>query len=101
MSTQYVFMHNIMKTCLYSFDPLKSTFIQQNWGLQGYTLIFLFLLQNTDCEYLLELPHWHSSNKYPQSMYWAEIWKLPELFIWTFSFFGGKILNTYIQIGVF
>ena len=25
-------------------------------GLQGYTLIFLFLLINIDCGYLLELP---------------------------------------------
>ena len=29
----------------------------------------------TDCGYLLEPPRQGSSNKYPQSMYWAEIRK--------------------------
>ena len=27
-----------------------------NWGLQGYTLFFLFLLKNIDCGYSLEPP---------------------------------------------
>ena len=54
--------------------PLNPTFIQQNWGLQEYTLFFLFLLKNIDCGYLLELPQRGSSNEYPQSMFWAEIW---------------------------
>ena len=31
--------------------PLNPTFIQQNWGLQEYTLIFWFLLKNIDCWY--------------------------------------------------
>ena len=31
--------------------------------------IFLFLLQNIDCGYLLEPPHRGSSNMYPQSMF--------------------------------
>ena len=26
--------------------PLNPTFIQLNWGLQGYTLFFLFLLKS-------------------------------------------------------
>ena len=33
----------------------------------------LFLLKNIDWEYSLELPPWGSSNKYSQSMFWAEI----------------------------
>ena len=28
-------------------------------------------------------------------MFRAEIWKLPEFFIWKFSFFAGKILNIF------
>ena len=28
-------------------------------------------------------------------MFWAEIWKLPEFYIWKFSFFGGKILKIF------
>ena len=37
--------------------PLNPTFVQWNWGLQGYTLFFLFLLKNIDCGYSLEPPH--------------------------------------------
>ena len=37
--------------------PLNPTFILQNWSFKGYTLIFLFLLKNIDCGYLLEPPH--------------------------------------------
>ena len=55
--------------------PFNPTCIYQNWGLQGYTLIFLFLLKNIDCWYSLEPPRWGGSNEYPQSMFWAEIWK--------------------------
>ena len=28
--------------------------------------------QNTDCEYLLELPQWGGSNEYPQSRFLAK-----------------------------
>ena len=31
--------------------------------------IFHFSAQNIDCGYLLEPPHWGSSNEYPQSMF--------------------------------
>ena len=31
------------------FTPLNPTFMWWNWGLQGYTLFFLFLLKNIDC----------------------------------------------------
>ena len=60
----------ITKTCLYNFDPtLKPLLYSKNWGLQAYTLFFLFLLKNIDCGYLLEPPHRGSSNKYSQSMF--------------------------------
>ena len=38
-------LHVITKTCLYNSDALEPHF----WGLQGYTLFFLFLLKNIDC----------------------------------------------------
>ena len=38
--------------------------------------IFHISAQNKDCQYSLELPCWSGSNKYPQSMFWAEIWKI-------------------------
>ena len=37
---------------------------------------FHISVQNIDCGYLLEPPWQGSSNKYPQSMFWAEIRKL-------------------------
>ena len=40
------------------------------------SLQFLISAQNIDCWYSLELSWWGSSNKYPQSMFWAEIRKI-------------------------
>ena len=85
----------IMKTCLYNFDPLKP-----HWGLQGYTLFFLFLLKNVDCGYLLQPPCRGSSNQYTQFMFWAEIRKISEFFyLKIFSFWRWNFL--YIWIGMF
>ena len=61
-----------MKTYLYKFDPLKPHFYIVKLGFTGVYIIFL---KNIDCWYSLELPHQGSSNKYTQSMFWAEIWK--------------------------
>ena len=61
------------------------------------TLFFLFLPKNIDYRYSLE-PHRRSgSNEYPQSMFWAEIWKY-QFFIWTIPVFGGEIF--YISVFV-
>ena len=57
--------------------------------------MFLFLLKNIDCGYLLEPPRRGGSNEYPQSMFWAEVWKISGIFIWKFSVFGGKIFNIF------
>ena len=43
---------------------------------RGIHHFFLFLLTNIDCEYWLEPPRQGGSNKYLQSMFWAEIWKI-------------------------
>ena len=59
----------ITKTYLYNFDPLKPHFYIVKLGLQGYTLLFLFLLKNIDCWYSLEPPRRGGSNEYPQSMF--------------------------------
>ena len=59
----------ITKTCIYNFDPLKPHFIMVKLGLQGYTLLFLFLLKNIDCRYSLEPPRRGGSNEYQQSMF--------------------------------
>ena len=67
-----------MKTCLYNFDPLKPHFYIVKLGFTGLYIIFPILLKNIDRGYLLELPRRGGSNKYPQSMFWAEIWKISE-----------------------
>ena len=46
----------IMKTYLYNFDPFKPHFYIVKLGLTGVYMFFLFLLENIDCEYSLELP---------------------------------------------
>ena len=48
-----------------------------------------------DCGYLLEPPRRGGSNEFPQSMFWAEIWKNIRIFIWKFSFFGAKIFSIF------
>ena len=81
---------SITKTCLYNIDPHKPHFYIVKLGFTGYTLFFLFLLENIDCEYSLEPPHRDGSNEYPQSMFWAE-----SFFIWKFSDFGGEIFYIF------
>ena len=83
------------KTYLYNFDPLKPHFYKVKLGFAGVYIIFLVSAQNTDCGYSLELPHRGSSNEYQQSMFWAEIWKIPEFLSENFSVFGGEIFNIF------
>ena len=47
------------------------------------------------CGYSLEPPRRGGSNEYPQSMFWVEIWKISEFFIWKFALFGCKIFNIF------
>ena len=56
--------------------PVNPTFILYNRDLQVYTLFFLFLPKNIDCRYSLEPPRRGGSNVYPQSIFWAELWKI-------------------------
>ena len=81
-------------------NPLYPTFIKKNWGLQGYTLFFLFLLKNIDCAYSLEPPQRGGSNVYPQSMFWAEIWKISEFLSEKFQFLVVKF-SVYLNRRVF
>ena len=79
----------ITKTCLYNFEPLKPHI---NIVKLGFTVVYiklfcLFLPKDKDSGYSLE-SHWRGgSNEYPQSMFWAEIWKISEFFyLKTFGF---------------
>ena len=80
-----------MKIYLYNFDPRKPHFY---WGLQGYTLFFLFLHKSIYCEYSLEPPRRIGSNEYPQSMFWAEIWKISEFLSENFQV-SGEFFNIF------
>ena len=44
---------DITRTCLYSFDPLKSHFYIEKLGFTGVYIIVLILLKNIDCGYSL------------------------------------------------
>ena len=70
----------ITKTRLYTFDPLEPHFYIVKLGLTGVYIIFLILLKSIDCGYSLEPPRRGGSNEYPQSMFWAEIWKYINIF---------------------
>ena len=45
--------------------------------------------------YSLEPPRRGGSNEYPQSVFWAETWKISEIFIWEFSVFRGEIVYIF------
>ena len=75
----YFLFAAITKTCLYNFNPLKPNLYRVKRVYRDYTLFFLFLLKNIDCGYSLEPPRRGNSNEYPQSMSWAEIWKISDL----------------------
>ena len=62
-------------------------------GFTGvYIIFFLFLLKNIECGYPLEPTRRGGSNEYPQSMFWAEIWKISDFFyLKTFVFLAVKL----------
>ena len=63
-----------MKTCLFKYTE---NFTTKKWTFSDKKSdMFHISVQNIDCEYSLEPPHRGGSNEYPQSMFWAEIWKL-------------------------
>ena len=89
---------SITKTRLYNFDPLKPHFYIVKLGFTGVYIIFLIAAQNIDCGYSLEPPRHFcrgDSNEYPQSMFWAEIWKISEFFIKKLSVFVGQIFYIF------
>ena len=93
--------HLIMKTCLYNFDPLKPHFYIVKLGFTGVYIIFHISAQNIDCRYSLEPPRRGGSNGYPQSMFWAEIWKkIRVLLSENFPFFEVKF-SIYLNRRVF
>ena len=60
--------HDITKTYLYNFDPLKPHFYIVKLGFTREYIIFLISAQNIDCGDSLEPPHRGDSNEHPQSL---------------------------------
>ena len=90
---------NITKTCLYNFDPLKPHIYVVKLGFTGVYIIFLILPKNIDCGNSLEPPRRGGSNEYPQSMFWAEIWKNIRVFyLKIFGFWRRNFLYTWIGV---
>ena len=60
-----------MKTSLFKY--IKN-FTIKNWKVsdKNSDIFFHISAQNIDSGYLLELPHWGSSNKYQQSMFFEQ-----------------------------
>ena len=90
----------ITKTCLYSFDPFKPHFYIVKLGFTGVYIIFLISAQNIDCGYSLEPPRRCGSSEYPQSMFWAEIWKISDFFFLKTQFLVVKF-SIYLNRRVF
>ena len=87
-----LFIPDITKTYLYNFDPLRPHFYIVKLGITVIYIIFLISTQKHRLWYSFEPSRRGGSNEYPQSMFFlAEIWKISDFFIWTFSIFGGKI----------
>ena len=85
----------ITKTCLYNIDPLKPHFYIVKLGFTGLYIIFLISAQKHRLWYSLEPPRRGGSNEHPQSMFWAEMRKISEFFIWKFSVFWGEIFYIF------
>ena len=88
-------MHH--ETRLYNCDPLKPHFYIVKLAVY---IIFLISLKNIDCGYSLEPPRRGGSNEYPQSMFWAEIWKDQRFLSEYFQFLEMKF-STYLHRCVF
>ena len=80
----------ITKTCLYNVDPLKPHFYIVELGFTGVYIILLISVEKHRLLYSLEPPRWGGSKEYPQSMFWAEIWKISEFLYENFHFLAVK-----------
>ena len=97
---QLTTMWFITKTCLYICDPLKPHFYIVKLGFTGVYIIFLIFAQNIDCGYSLEPPRRGGSNEYPQSMFWAEVWKISVFYLKFFNVLEVKV-SIYLNRRVF
>ena len=82
----------IMKTYLYYFNPPKPHFyIVKNWGLQGVYIIFLISAQKHRLWVLIRTALLRQFYRVPTIYVLSRNMKNISIFLWKFSFFGGKI----------
>ena len=91
----FIFQRDITKTRLYNFDPLQPHFYIVKLGFTGVYIIFLISAKNIDYGYSLEPPRRGGSYEYPQSTFWAEIWKILEFLSENSPFIGCKIFSIF------
>ena len=84
---------SITKTCLYNFDPLKPHFYIVKLEFTGVYIIFLISAKKHRLWVLVRTAS--PRRDYLQPMFWAEIWKISEFFIWKFSVFGGEFFYIF------
>ena len=77
---------DIKKTYLYNFNSLKPHFCKVKLGFTGVYIIFTYFCSKHKLWYSLEPPRRGGSNEYPQSMFWAERWKISEFLSENFKF---------------
>ena len=72
-------------------------FTTKNWNFSDKknSDIFPISSQKHRLWYCLEPPRWGGSNEYSQSMFWAEIWKISDIFYLKIFIFGGKIFSIF------
>ena len=81
----------ITKTYLYNSNSLKPHFYIVKLGVyRGIYIIFYYFCSKHRLWCSLEPPRRGGSNEYPQSLFWAEIWKISEFLSENFQFFGGE-----------
>ena len=96
----------ITKTYLYNFDPFKPHFYIVKLGFTGVYIIFFYFCSKHRLWVLVrtapstEPPRRGGSNEYPQSMFWAEIWKISEFLSENFQFLVVKF-SIYFNRHVF
>ena len=89
----------ITKTYLYNFDPLKPLLYSKTGVYRGIHSFSYFCWKHRLCN-SLEPPRRGGSNEYPQSMFWAEIWKISEFLSENFLFLVVKF-SIYLNRRVF
>ena len=90
-------MITITKTRLYNFDPLKPHIYILKLGFTGVYIIFHISAQKHRLWVLVR----GGSNEYPQSMFWAEIWKNKSVFYLKFFSFWEVNFSIYLNRHVF